>query len=35
MLGWEPVVSLREGVVKTIEYFRTVLKALSTDGAMH
>ena len=25
MLGWEPVVSLRDGVQKTIEYFRKVL----------
>jgi dTDP-glucose 4,6-dehydratase len=25
MLGWEPAVSLREGVMRTIEYFRTVL----------
>jgi dTDP-glucose 4,6-dehydratase len=27
MLGWEPVVPLREGVVKTIEYFEQLLKA--------
>ena len=27
MLGWEPVVELREGVRKTIEYFQGVLKA--------
>jgi dTDP-glucose 4,6-dehydratase len=26
MLGWEPVVSLREGVEKTIEHFRQVLQ---------
>ncbi len=26
MLGWEPTVTLREGVTKTIEYFRGVLK---------
>ena len=25
MLGWEPAVSLREGVTRTIEYFRSVL----------
>jgi len=25
MLGWEPTVSLREGVTRTIEYFRSVL----------
>jgi nucleoside-diphosphate-sugar epimerase len=25
MLGWEPQVSLKDGVVKTIEYFRKVL----------
>ena len=25
MLGWEPAVSLREGVARTIEYFRSVL----------
>jgi dTDP-glucose 4,6-dehydratase len=25
MLGWEPAISLREGVTKTIEYFRSVL----------
>jgi hypothetical protein len=25
MLGWEPSVSLREGVTRTIEYFRSVL----------
>jgi dTDP-glucose 4,6-dehydratase len=25
MLGWEPAVSLREGVARTIEYFRAVL----------
>ena len=29
MLGWEPSVSLREGVSRTIEYFRSVL---ATDG---
>jgi dTDP-glucose 4,6-dehydratase len=27
MLGWEPAVPLREGVQRTIEYFRSVLKA--------
>ena len=26
MLGWEPVVSLRDGVLKTIQYFAEVLK---------
>jgi len=25
MLGWEPAVSLREGVTRTIDYFRSVL----------
>jgi nucleoside-diphosphate-sugar epimerase len=25
MLGWEPAISLREGVSRTIEYFRSVL----------
>ena len=25
MLGWEPTVSLREGVTRTIEYFRSIL----------
>lgn len=25
-LGWEPVVSLKNGLIKTIEYFRSVLK---------
>ena len=25
-LGWEPKVELREGLVKTIEYFRSILK---------
>jgi dTDP-glucose 4,6-dehydratase len=25
MLGWEPAVSLREGVTRTIEYFRSIL----------
>jgi dTDP-glucose 4,6-dehydratase len=25
MLGWEPTISLREGVTKTIDYFRSVL----------
>ena len=30
MLGWEPAVPLREGVLKTIEYFR---KVLNGDGA--
>ncbi|HUQ82038.1 MAG TPA: UDP-glucuronic acid decarboxylase family protein [Gemmatimonadaceae bacterium] len=25
MLGWEPAISLREGVTKTIDYFRSVL----------
>ena len=25
MLGWEPTVQLRDGVQRTIEYFRTVL----------
>ena len=25
MLGWEPAVPLREGVTRTIEYFRSVL----------
>jgi dTDP-glucose 4,6-dehydratase len=25
MLGWEPVVALRDGVARTIEYFRSVL----------
>jgi nucleoside-diphosphate-sugar epimerase len=25
MLGWEPAVALREGVGRTIEYFRSVL----------
>jgi len=25
MLGWEPAVSLREGVARTIEYFRSIL----------
>jgi nucleoside-diphosphate-sugar epimerase len=27
LLGWEPKVDLREGVRRTIEYFRGVLKA--------
>jgi dTDP-glucose 4,6-dehydratase len=27
MLGWEPTVSLKDGVQRTIEYFRDVLKA--------
>jgi dTDP-glucose 4,6-dehydratase len=26
MLGWEPQVNLREGVTRTIEYFRTIVK---------
>ena len=30
MLGWEPSVPLREGVLKTIEYFRKVLTAQDT-----
>jgi nucleoside-diphosphate-sugar epimerase len=25
MLGWEPAISLRDGVSRTIEYFRSVL----------
>jgi nucleoside-diphosphate-sugar epimerase len=25
MLGWEPSVTLRDGVTRTIEYFRSVL----------
>jgi nucleoside-diphosphate-sugar epimerase len=25
MLGWEPAVSLRDGVTRTIEYFRSIL----------
>jgi nucleoside-diphosphate-sugar epimerase len=25
MLGWEPAIPLREGVSRTIEYFRLVL----------
>jgi nucleoside-diphosphate-sugar epimerase len=25
MLGWEPSVSLRDGVTRTIDYFRSVL----------
>jgi len=34
MLGWEPSISLREGVSRTIEYFRAVLskEALSTGA---
>jgi dTDP-glucose 4,6-dehydratase len=31
LLGWEPKVSLEEGLVKTIEYFRT--KVVKADGA--
>lgn len=30
MLGWEPVVALRDGVLKTIEYFKQVLTAQGT-----
>jgi dTDP-glucose 4,6-dehydratase len=33
MLGWEPSVTLREGVQRTIEYFREVLKAQDPKGA--
>ena len=35
MLGWEPSVTLREGVQRTIEYFREVLKAQDTRGGKH
>lgn len=27
LLGWEPVISLREGLIRTIEHFETVLRA--------
>ncbi len=32
MLGWEPDVSLRDGVLRTIDYFRSVLKADASDA---
>jgi nucleoside-diphosphate-sugar epimerase len=32
MLGWEPKVALKDGVARTIEYFRTLM---GTDRMAH
>jgi len=32
MLGWEPTVSLRDGVARTIDYFRSVLSKVAVSA---
>jgi dTDP-glucose 4,6-dehydratase len=33
LLGWEPKVSLEEGLTKTLEYFKTKIRVITGDAA--